>query len=112
MALNPVGLSSPTHANTVGMTPLVDLAFRAFQRCGKSQQDAAALLDTSKSNFSKAFSVNWDDNPFMKKWDKLPFEIRREFAALIAADYGITAADSEPVRVLRDLHRVLRAVGE
>jgi hypothetical protein len=102
-----------TPSKVLGSTPLVDVAFRAFARCGLNSQQAAAALDTSPANFSRAFSVNWpENNPLMKKWDTLPFEVRREFAALLAADYGLSQPDAEQTRVVRDFARLLRAVGE
>lgn len=105
----PSGNAEPSAAKNVA---LVDLAVRAFVRCGFNAQQAAGMLGMSASDFSKAFSVNWPErNPVMKKWDALDYTVRREFAALLAADYGLDAQDSEPVRVLRDLSRVLAKVG-
>ena len=111
----PSGLPTlPTHAKKLGTTPLVDLAVRAFLRCGHNAQASAGLLQMGPSDFSKAFSINWPErNSAMKRWDALPFDVRREFVLLQMADYELSAAqDSEPVRVLRDLHRLLKAVGE
>jgi hypothetical protein len=88
------------------------LAVRAFVRCGQNAQQAAGLLGMTPANFSKAFSAHWpENNPVMKKWDALPIEIRREFAALLCADLGLTAADAEQTRVLSDFARLLKAVG-
>ena len=111
MAVQEVGSQMPSPAKKVGSTPLVDVAVRAFVRCQRNNQQAAGELGITPTDFSKAFSVNWPErNSIMKKWDSLPFEVRREFAAVLAADYELTTQDSEPVRVLRDLHRVLKAV--
>lgn len=113
MAVKEVASAIATPSKVLGSTPLVDLAFRAFARCGFNSQQAAAALDTSPQNFSKAFSVNWpENNPLMKKWDALPLEVRREFAILLAADYELTAPDAEQTRVVRDFARLLKAVGE
>lgn len=116
MAVNQVAKGSgllATPSKVLGSTPLVDLATKAFVRCGLSDQQAASALRTSTPNFSKAFSVNWpENNPFMKKWDELDFEIRLEFAKLIAADYGVTSLDSDQTRTLRDFARLIKAVNE
>jgi hypothetical protein len=106
-------MAMSTPAKKVGDTPLVDLCIRAFIRCQQNNQQAAGLLDIKATEFSKAFSVNWPErNSVMKKWDALPFAIRLEFAKLIAADYELTAPDSEQTRVVRDFARLLKAVGE
>ena len=113
MAVKEVASAVATPSKILGSTPLVDVAFRAFARCGLNSQQAAAALETSPQNFSKAFSVNWpENNPLMKKWDTLPFEVRREFVVLLAADYDISAPDAEQTRVVRDFARLLKAVGE
>ena len=113
MPLQEVGTALPIAAKSVGGTPLVDLFVRAFIRCGYNAQQAAGLLNVSPSDFSKAFSVHWPErNAVMKRWDRVPVDVRREFAALLAADFELSAADTEPVRVLRDLSRLLKAVGE
>lgn len=114
MPLQEVGSTLPTSAKKVGNVPMVDQFVRAFIRHDRTNQQAAGELGLSASDYSKAFSKNWPDrNGLMKKFDDLDFEVRREFVALMAADYGITSQqDSEPVRVLRDLGRLLRAVGE
>lgn len=111
-AVTAVGSTLPSPAKEVGSTPLVDLAVRAFQRCGYNAQQAAGMLDMSAADFSKAFSVNWAErNPVMKRWDSLPVEVRREFAALQAADHELTAPDAEQTRVVRDFARLLKVVG-
>ena len=113
MAVKEVGSVVPTPAKKVGSTPLVDLAVRAFIHCQRNNQQAAGLLDMTASDFSKAFSVNWPErNPVMKKWDHLPFEIRRVFAVLLASDYEISAPDAEQTRIVRDFARLLKVVGE
>jgi hypothetical protein len=118
LSLGPMGvkevsrlLESPS--KPVGSTPLVDIAVRAFIVAGHTSQESARLIDTSQANFSKAFSKNWpENNPFMKKWDDLPFQIRREFARLLMVDYELTAPDAEQTRIVKDFARLLRVVGE
>ena len=109
MLANQSGSGVPTDAKKVSR--LVDVAVRAFVRSGYNAQMAAGELGMSAADFSKAFSPNWPErNPVMKKFDALPYEVRREFASLLAAEYGITAQDSEPTRVLRDLGRLLKEI--
>lgn len=109
MPLQESGRPLPSAAKEVGKTPLVDLCIRAFVRCQKNNQEAAGLLGMAPTEFSKAFSVNWPErNGVMKKWDGLPFEIRREFAVLLAADYQLSAPDSEQTRVIKDFARLIR----
>ena len=111
--LQEVGIELPSSAKKLGTTPLVDLAVRAFMRNERNNQQAAGLLNLSPSDFSKAFSINWPErNSIMKKWDALPFAIRRELAVLLAADYELTAPDAEQTRVVRDFARLLRGLGE
>lgn len=111
MAVKEVGTHLPTAAKKVGATPLVDLAVRAFLRCGYNAQQAAGMLDMTASDFSKAFSVNWPErNGVMKKWDALPIEVRREFAALQAADHEISTPDAEQTRVLKDFARLVKEI--
>lgn len=113
MELQEVGNPLPTPAKKVGSTPLVDLCVRAFVRSQHNNQQAAGLLSIAPSDFSKAFSVNWPErNGVMKKWDSLPFQVRLEFAKLIAADYELTAPDSEQTRIVREFARLLKAVNE
>ena len=109
MAVNEVGRPLPSPAKQVGTTPLVDLFVRAFLRCGLNAQQAAAALGMAPADFSKAFSVNWPErNPVMKKWDGLDMAIRRELAVLLAADFALTAPDSEQTRVIRDFARLIK----
>lgn len=114
MAVKEVGSVLPSPAKKVGSAPMVDLAMRAFVHCGYNAQQAAGLLDMSAADFSKAFSINWPDrNGVMKKWDGLPFEVRQQFAALIAVEYDVVEPDVEQRRALREFALVLKkAVGE
>ena len=101
------GSDLPSDAKKVSR--LVDVAVRAFVRSGYNAQMAAGEMGMSAADFSKAFSPNWpENNPVMKKWDALPYIIRREFAALLAVEYGIEAHDSEQTRILRDFARLLK----
>lgn len=112
MALNGVASAVASPSKVLGSTPLVDVAVRAFVRTGYNAQQSAGLLEMTPANFSKAFSPNWrENNPVMKKWDALPFNVRRELAALLCADFDLTAADTEQTRVLSDFARLLKAVG-
>ena len=101
------GSDLPSDAKKVSR--LVDVAVRAFVRSGYNAQMAAGEMGMSAADFSKAFSPNWPErNPVMKKWDAMPYIIRREFAALLAVEYGIEAHDSEQTRILRDFARLLK----
>lgn len=109
MAVKEVGTALPSAAKKVGGTPLVDLAIRAFVRHGHNNQQAAGLLEMTPSDFSKAFSINWPDrNGVMKKWDALPFDVRREFAVLLASDYEISAPDARQTQVLREFAQLIK----
>lgn len=111
MEVQEVGSGLPSPAKKVGTTPLVDLAVRAFVRHQHNAQQSAGLLDMTASDFSKAFSVNWPErNGVMKKWDGLPFAIRREFAVLLAVEYEISEPDAEQTRVLRDFAKLVREI--
>jgi hypothetical protein len=108
MPLQESGNAEPTTAKKV-VSRLVDVAVRAFVRSGFNAQMAAGELGMGAADFSKAFSPNWPErNPIMKKWDALPYEVRHEFASLLAAEYGIGAVDSEQTRIIRDFARLLK----
>src|SRR4026208_289839 len=90
MAVQEVGSTVPSPAKKVGSVPMVDQMVRAFVRHGRNNQQAAAEFGIAPTDFSKAFSINWPErNALMKKFDGLPFDVRREFVALMAADYEI-----------------------
>lgn len=111
MAVKEVGSAVPSPAKKVGGVRLVDQVVRGLQRTGHNAQSGAGLFGISAPDFSKAFSVNWPErNALMKKFDDLPFESRREIVALLAADYEISAPDSEQTRVLRDFARLVKEI--
>ena len=109
MPLQEVANGQATAGKTVA--PLVDLFVRACVRCGLNGQQSAAAMQMTPAQFSKAFSVNWpEQNPAMKRFDALDYSVRREFAALLAAEYGIEAKDSQQTQRLRDFAHLLREV--
>lgn len=71
-----------------------ELVVMAFTRSGYNRQQAAGLLEISPSSFTRAFSdgpAYEDQNVVMKRLGKVPAEVIREFAALLAERVGLSA---------------------
>lgn len=103
-----------TRNKVLGSEPVCDLWVRAFLRCGHNAEAASSLLGMSPASFSKDFSRNWLDNaPTLKRLDKLPLEIKREYYALGAADCGLQVGiDWEDRQVLRRFAELLKTATE
>jgi len=99
-----------TPSKKLGSEPICDIWVRAFLRCGHNAAAASALLGMTPQQFSKDFSRNWPDNAAtLKRLDKLPFEVRREFFALGAAECGLQVGiDWEDRTILRRFAQLLR----
>lgn len=107
-----IGSHLPTAPKKLGNEPLCDLWVRAFQRCGHNAQSAAGLLGITPSQFSKDFSRNWPEQAAMlKRLDKVPLDVKREFFALGAADCGLQVGiDWEDRTILRRFAQLLQDV--
>lgn len=118
LTIGPVGLERvssgvATTSKSVAAVDLCELLERAFRVEGHTEKIAAAMLGMSPQSFSKAMGQQYVDNPVMKRLgtaeNRQPL---KRFLALACEAVGMETMDTEPVRVLRDLNRMLKAVGE
>lgn len=118
LSIGPMGLervatpvASPSKlVAPVDLCALLDSAFKAE---GHTGQIAGAMLGMSPQGYSKAIGPQYVDNPVMKRLGSP--ENRRvliKFLAFASEVVGVEVHETVHVRVLRDLHRVLKAVGE
>lgn len=103
-------IASPS--KVLGSEPICSIWERAFVRCGYTAQHAAGLLGISPAQFSKDFSPNWPENAAtLKRLDKLPIEVKREFFALGAAACGLQVGiDWEDRQILKRFAELLKEV--
>lgn len=109
MALNRVGISTPTAANSVGIADLAAMVLRAGDRLGMQRKELADVFGLSEPDFSAAFSPNrLDRNRVMKQ--PLPLALARELALVLCEAVGMAVAGPDAERhALSDL---LRACSE
>lgn len=101
-------------SKVLGSEPICSIWERAFVRAGYNAQQAAGLLGITPAQFSKDFSPNWPENAAtLKRLDKLPLAVKREFFALGAAECGLQVGiDWEDRQVLRRFAELLKTVTE
>ena len=99
-----------TPSKVLGSEPICSVWERAFTRSGYTAQGAAGLLGITPAQFSKDFSPNWPENAAtLKRLDKLPLDVKREFFALGAAMCGLQVGiDWEDRQVLRRFAELLK----
>lgn len=108
MALNKVGTTTPTPANSVGID-FCSAVLRAGDRLGMQHKELADIFGFSAPDFSAAFSpARLDRNRPMKQ--PLPMVLAREIALVLCEQVGLAVGGPDAER--HALAEVLKACSD
>lgn len=113
MGLERVATAVASPSNLVATVDLCGLLDQAFRAEGYTAQLAGGMLGMSPQSYSKAINPQYVDNPVMKRLGHPDNrKVLTRWLSFACEASGVEVHETVHVRVLRDLNRVLKAVGE